>query len=37
MSEKEEILNETLYKKNKELQTIKKLNEDVKRRYDERN
>ena len=36
MSEKEEILNETLYKKNKELQTIKKLNEDVKREYDEK-
>ena len=31
MSEKEEILNETLYKKNKELESIKKLNEEIKK------
>jgi len=36
MSEKEEILNETLYKKNKELESIKKLNEEIKREYDEK-
>ena len=36
MAEKEEILNETLYKKNKELQSIQKLNEEIKREYDEK-
>ena len=36
MAEKEEILNETLYKKNKELQSIQKLNEEIKREYEEK-
>ena len=36
MAEKEEILNETLHKKNKELQSIQKLNEEIKREYEEK-
>ena len=36
MVETEEILNETLFKKNKELKAMQKLNEDTKREYEEK-